>query len=144
VDVDGEVVGRHDGAYAFTVGQRRGLGIGQPASDGRRRYVLSVSPVDRRVTVGPVERLDVARVVGVQPRWCGPGPAGPVDCTAQLRAHGTDVPARADLVGDELRVSLQEPVRGVAPGQAVVLYDGTRVIGSATIVRTTAAAVTPA
>jgi len=136
VDVAGSVVGRHEGAYAFTVGQRKGLRIGTPAPDGRPRYVLGISAVDNRVMVGPAERLEVREVVGVRPRWCGPAPAGRVDCLAQLRAHGVPVPARAELVGDELRVGLAEPVRGVAAGQAVVLYDGTRVIGSATIART--------
>jgi tRNA-specific 2-thiouridylase len=58
----GEVVGRHDGAYAYTVGQRRGLALSVPAADGRPRYVLSVSPVDRTVTVGPVAALEVRTV----------------------------------------------------------------------------------
>jgi tRNA-specific 2-thiouridylase len=136
VDVSGAVVGQHAGAYAFTVGQRRGLRIATPPVDGRPRYVLDVSPVDNRVTVGPAERLDVSEVVGVRPRWCGPAPVAGVDCMAQLRAHGEAVPAFAEAVADRLHVRLRRPVRGVAPGQAVVLYDGTRVIGSATIART--------
>jgi tRNA-specific 2-thiouridylase len=136
VDVEGNVLGQHEGAYAFTVGQRRGLRIGRPAADGKPRYVLDVSPLTSTVTVGPAEQLDVASLVGVGARWCGPAPRGPLTCRAQVRAHGETVPARAELVGDELRVSLEEPVRGVAPGQAVVLYDGTRVVGSATITST--------
>jgi tRNA-specific 2-thiouridylase len=56
-----------------------------------------------------------------------------VACLAQVRAHGDPVPAVAGCVGDEVQVELREPLRGVAPGQAVVLYDGDRVIGSATI-----------
>ena len=56
--------GEHDGAYAFTVGQRRGLRIGRPAPDGKPRYVLDVSPVTRTVTVGPAEELDVSGLVG--------------------------------------------------------------------------------
>jgi tRNA-specific 2-thiouridylase len=132
-DETGTVVGEHEGAYAYTVGQRRGLRIGHPAPDGRPRYVLDVSPVDNTVTVGPAGRLDVRHVEGVRPRWCGPAPAGPVECTAQLRAHGNPVPAVAELVDDRLRVSLWTSVRGVAPGQAVVVYDGTRVMGSATV-----------
>jgi tRNA-specific 2-thiouridylase len=132
-DESGAVVGSHDGAYAYTVGQRRGLRIGRPAPDGRPRYVLDISPVQNTVTVGPPERLDVRAVEGVRPRWCGPAPTGPVEGTAQLRAHGAPVPAVAELVGDRLHVALREPVRGVAPGQAVVVYDGTRVLGSATV-----------
>jgi tRNA-specific 2-thiouridylase len=81
-------------------------------------------------------------LVGIQPRWCGRPLAGPVECLAQLRAHGEPLPAVAEQIGDQLLVSMREPARGVAPGQAVVLYQGTRVLGSATIDRTTAAGVT--
>jgi tRNA-uridine 2-sulfurtransferase len=136
VDVDGDVVGEHAGAYAFTVGQRRGLRLGRPTAEGTPRYVLDVSPVTRTVTVGPRERLAVGTVEGVRPRWCAPPPAGPIECAAQLRAHGTPVAATALLLGDRLLVRLRQPVEGVAPGQAVVLYAGTRVLGSATIERT--------
>ena len=136
VDESGDVVGAHDGAYAFTVGQRKGLRIGRPAPDGRPRYVLDVSPVDRRVTVGPPEALEVDEVVGVRVRWCGPEPAGAVDCLVQYRAHGEAVAARAEVCGDSLAVRFGVPQRGVAPGQAVVLYDGDRVLGSATVERT--------
>jgi tRNA-specific 2-thiouridylase len=140
VDTSGAVVGAHDGAYAFTVGQRRGLRIGRPAPDGKPRYVLDISPVTNTVTVGTAEELDVTALTASAPRWCGAVPAGPLDCFAQLRAHGAAVPVTAELVDDELRVRLAAPARGVAPGQAVVLYDGDRVIGSATIDRTERAA----
>jgi tRNA-specific 2-thiouridylase len=132
----GSVVGSHDGAYAFTVGQRRGLRIGRPASDGQPRYVLDVSPVTNTVTVGTRDRLDVDRIVGAKARWCGPAPQLPLACAAQVRAHGETVPARANVEADELVVTLDEPIAGVAPGQTVVLYSGTRVVGSATIART--------
>ena len=102
--------------------------------------MLDVAPVSNTVTVGPAEELDVTELTGVGVRWCGPAPAGPLTCRAQVRAHGETVPVRAEPVGAELRVSLVEPLRGVAPGQAVVLYDGTRVVGSATIARTSGAA----
>jgi tRNA-specific 2-thiouridylase len=133
VDTEGEVVGEHDGAYAFTVGQRRGLRIGRPAPDGLPRYVLDVSPVSRTVTVGRADELDVSRVVGTRAVWQGGVPDVPVTCLAQVRAHGDPVPARAHVDGDRLVVELVEPLRGVAPGQAVVLYDGDTVMGSATI-----------
>jgi tRNA-specific 2-thiouridylase len=133
VDRSGQVLGEHAGTHRFTVGQRRGLHIGRPAADGRPRYVLDISPVTRTVTVGTAEELDVATLTGVRPRWCGPAPSGVVTCSAQVRAHGRAVPAVAEADEGELRVRLDEPLRGVAPGQAVVLYDDTRVIGSATI-----------
>jgi tRNA-specific 2-thiouridylase len=133
VDTEGEVVGEHDGAYAFTVGQRRGLRIGRPAPDGLPRYVLDVSPVSRTVTVGRADELDVSRVVGTRAVWQGGVPDVPVTCLAQVRAHGDPVPARAHVDGDRLVVELVEPLRGVALGQVVVLYDGDTVMGSATI-----------
>jgi tRNA-specific 2-thiouridylase len=142
VDETGAVVGSHAGTYGYTVGQRKRLGLSRPAPDGKPRYVLSISPVSRTVTVGPADQLAVARLVGIQPRWCGRPLAGPVECLAQLRAHGEPLPAVAEQIGDQLLVSMREPARGVAPGQAVVLYQGTRVLGSATIDRTTAAGVT--
>ena len=133
----GQVLGGHDGAYAFTVGQRRGLRIGRPATDGRPRYVLDVSPVTGTVTVGPEEMLDVTALAAGAPTWCGPPPGLPLAATAQLRAHGdsfgcTVEAAEAGLV---FRFDAERP-RGVAPGQTVVLYDADRVLGSATIAST--------
>ncbi|WP_245605668.1 tRNA 2-thiouridine(34) synthase MnmA, partial [Promicromonospora kroppenstedtii] len=69
VDVDGEVVGEHDGAYAFTVGQRRGLALGRPAADGRARYVVDVQPSTNTVVVGPAELLSVDRIAGEKSLW---------------------------------------------------------------------------
>ena len=140
VDESGAVVGSHEGAFGFTIGQRKGLRIGTPAPDGKPRYVLDISPVDNRVTVGPAAALDVTALTAVKPRWCGAAPSGAGTYTAQLRAHGGETEVTAELVDDRLHVSFTEPVRGVAPGQAIVLYDGSRVVGSATIAATERAA----
>ncbi len=142
VDEQGAKVGEHEGANAFTVGQRRGLHLGQPAPDGRPRFVLEVRPKDNTVVVGPERLLAVAEIRGIRVSWAGlpPVQAGrgeEFECTAQVRAHGDPVPARARLVGEAhdavLIVTLETPLRGVAPGQTVVLYQGTRVLGQATI-----------
>jgi tRNA-specific 2-thiouridylase len=139
VDRSGAVVGSHDGVYGFTVGQRRGLGVGRPAGDGRARYVLGIEPVTATVTVGPGEALDVTRIVAERPVWsgCAP-PAAPRDCLVQLRAHGKVHAATVVPDGDVLRIGLAAPARGVAPGQAAVLYSGDAVLGSATITATAA------
>ena len=108
------------------------------ASDGKPRYVLDVSPVANTVTVGPVELLDVDVVVGGAPTWCGPAPLLPFEGTAQLRAHGAAVPCTVTVDEGRLVVRLHEVARGVAPGQTVAVYDGDRVIGSATIERSNA------
>jgi tRNA-uridine 2-sulfurtransferase len=138
VDRSGEVVGEHEGTYAYTIGQRRGLQIGTPAPDGKPRYVLDIEPATQTVTVGPREALDVDRIVGLSPRWCGEAPAEPLRCTVQLRAHGEEYPATAYVEQGRVVVELDRPAQGVAPGQAVVVYDGSRVVGSATIDRTSA------
>jgi len=127
----GAVLGSHDGAYAYTVGQRRGLGGG----GATRRYVLAVEPVTRTVTVGPGELLDVRAIEASGSTYDGPARA----CEAQVRAHGDPVPARVvPMPAGRLRVELEVPVRGVAPGQAVVLYEpdperGDAVLGGARV-----------
>jgi tRNA-specific 2-thiouridylase len=139
MDQSGAVLGEHDGAYAFTVGQRRGLRVGTPADDGRPRYVLDIEPVTGTVTVGPKEGLNVTDITATRPVWTGCPPlTEPRDCLVQLRAHGEVHPCTAWLDGSELRVRLHHPARGVAKGQAAVLYDGDAVLGSATISGTSA------
>jgi tRNA-specific 2-thiouridylase len=136
----GEVLGTHQGSFGFTVGQRRGLRVGRPAPDGRPRYVLDIEPVSGTVTVGPREQLTVDRISAFRPRWCGSVPSAPLEGTVQLRAHGGEHRARvvvrddsAASEGPVVEISLHEPAQGVAPGQAAVFYDGSRVVGSATI-----------
>jgi tRNA-specific 2-thiouridylase len=141
VDSSGAVLGEHDGAYAFTVGQRRGLRVDTPAADGRPRYVLDIEPVTRTVTVGPAEGLDVTEITAVRPVWTGcPPPVIPRDCLVQLRAHGDGHACTTWLEEDTVRICLHHPARGVAKGQAAVLYDGDTVLGSATISATCGAA----
>lgn len=133
-EASGEVLGRHEGTYGFTIGQRKGLRIGRPAPDGRPRFVLDIEPVSGTVTVGPRERLAVDRLTGIRPRWCGTVPHR-LEGTVQLRAHGEEHRAVVTVLpgAGELDIELQDPAYGIAPGQAAVLYDGTRVVGSATI-----------
>ncbi|SOC52711.1 tRNA 2-thiouridine(34) synthase MnmA [Ornithinimicrobium cerasi] len=140
LDTDGAVLGEHAGAHGYTVGQRRGLGLRVPAADGRPRFVVSTDTRTNTVVVGPEELLGVDVVVGEHLRWCGPAPAGTgtVRVGAQLRAHGEEHPGSARVEAGEgipprVTVHLDRRTRGVAPGQSVVLYDGTRVVGSATI-----------
>jgi tRNA-uridine 2-sulfurtransferase len=144
VDTEGRVVASHNGSYAFTVGQRKGLRIGTPARDGRPRYVLDIEPVSGTVTVGPAEALDVLDIDAQRAVWSGClPPSAPIDCLVQLRAHGEPHPATVWADGGELRIKLGQPARGVARGQAAVLYDGDIVLGSATITRARQAAGTP-
>ncbi|MGN6252136.1 MAG: tRNA 2-thiouridine(34) synthase MnmA [Marmoricola sp.] len=139
VDASGEVLGQHEGSWRFTVGQRKGLRIGRPADDGRPRYVLDIEPVSGTVTVGPREALAVDLLTCIRPVWAGPPPAGPLECTVQLRAHGEEHRAVVVPAPDGLEVTLRDPASGIAPGQACVVYAGTRVLGSATISATLSA-----
>ncbi len=139
VDPDGTVLGSHDGAYAYTVGQRKGLSLGRPAADGRPRYVLDVQPVSNTVVVGSVDLLEVHTLTADDAVWFGPPAREWTACALQVRAHGTPVAARARAVDAAdgrpkgLEVRLDEPLRGVAAGQSAVLYQGDRVLGQATI-----------
>ena len=133
VTSDGEQLGEHEGSWRYTIGQRKGLRIGTPAADGRPRYVLDIEPVSGTVTVGSREELAVDGLAAIRPRWCGSVPDEDLDCTVQLRAHGAEHRAVVRVTEDGLDVHLLEPAEGIAPGQAVVVYDGTRVVGSATI-----------
>lgn len=140
-DETGAVLGQHTGVHGFTIGQRKGLGIDAPARDGRPRYVLSVEPVSGDVRVGSVARLAVTRIVGTQPVWSsGSAWSGEIRSVVQVRAHGGTAPAMVTAGVDEVDIRLAQPLRGVAPGQTVVMYHpddaGDLVLGSATITRT--------
>ena len=134
VDTDGAVLGSHEGAFGFTVGQRKGLRLDRPAPDGNPRYVLSIEPVATPSPSARPSALDVDRDHG--------DPAG-LDRRARHRRRRSSARSssartarctRARLAGgDELEISLRAPARGVATGQAAVLYDGDTVLGSATI-----------
>ena len=116
----------------------RGSGSGRPAPDGKPRFVLDIEPVSGTVTVGPRERLAVHRLTGIRPRWCGTAPArleGPGHGPAARPRRRA--PRRGDASTDDaVEVELLDPAYGIAPGQAAVVYDGTRVVGSATIAST--------
>jgi tRNA-uridine 2-sulfurtransferase len=137
----GRELGRHDGTFGFTIGQRKGLRLGTPAPDGKPRFVLDIEPVSGTVTVGPRAALTVDRITADRPRWCGAAPEASLHGAVQLRAHGTehralvtvDPPGSTD---GTVEIELLDPAQGIAPGQAAVIYDGTRVVGSATIVST--------
>ncbi len=139
IDIEtGDVLAQHQGTYGYTIGQRKGLNLGRPAADGRPRYVLEIEPVSGTVKVGAAHRLEVSVITGGEPVFStGNAPEFPLRTVIQVRAHGGTVAGSADLVDGQIRVTLDDPIRGIAPGQTVVLYEPTNeyVIGSATILR---------
>jgi tRNA-specific 2-thiouridylase len=143
---DGSVVGSHDGALAFTIGQRKGLHLGVPSPDGRPRFVLEVKPASNEVVVGPKEALDLAEISGDRFSWAGLPPADPhtpFDCHVQIRAHADPVAAVAVVRDGALVITPQLPLNGVSTGQTAVVYVGTRVLGQCTIDRTVSAVPLP-
>lgn len=128
-----ESLGHHHGTYGFTIGQRRGLGLERSQLDGEPRYVVGIDAPRRQVVIGTADLLGIELIEGDRTRWCGPVPQGPLRAGAQVRAHGAEVPCVAEVRGQTISVSLDHTISGVAPGQSVVIYSGTRVVGSATI-----------
>ncbi len=138
LDQDGNKLGEHKGAYTYTVGQRRGLGISVPTAGGEARYVLKIEPKSNTVVVGNHESLAVIKIVGDRPIWCGPAPVSgsKYPGLAQIRAHGSPLACTYSHDGVEISVELDEPLYGLATGQGLVIYDGNRVVGSATVSHT--------
>jgi len=132
VDGDGTPLGRHAGIEAFTIGQRRGLGI----AVGSPRYVVQIEPATRAVTVGPRAALDKAGLEASRFNWQGAAPPGPTRCLAQIRSQHRAVAATASpLPGDRVLVRFDAPQPAVTPGQVVVLYEGDLVLGGGWIDR---------
>ncbi|MBM3140394.1 MAG: tRNA 2-thiouridine(34) synthase MnmA [Chloroflexi bacterium] len=132
VDEAGRELARHDGVAGFTVGQRRGLGLG----GGARRFVAAIDAGLGVVTVGGEAALMSRALVATDARWVDAPPAPGEWLRAQVRAHAGEVDACVTDVGDGgFRVEFAEPVRAVAPGQAAVLYRGGEVVGGGTIAR---------
>ncbi len=137
VHVDGRVLGRHKGITHFTVGQRHGLGIG----GGAPLHVVGLDAAGGRVIVGPRDALAVTRFGIRELNWLGPDPgAGAVRVTAKVRSSRPAMPSSLTMLADgRAEVVLDTPEFGVAPGQACVAFDGTRVLGGGWIERRPAA-----
>jgi tRNA-specific 2-thiouridylase len=134
VDLAGRALGRHGGVIHFTVGQRKGLGI----AGGEPLYVLRLEPGRRRVVVGPLAALGETRVRLGGVNWLAGAMAGSSGerVAAKLRSAQPPLPATLFLDGEGGgEVVLDAPALGVAPGQACVCYDGSRVLGGGWIIR---------
>jgi tRNA-specific 2-thiouridylase len=137
---DGRVLGRHAGIAAFTVGQRRGLGV---ASD-RPLYVVGIDAAARRVIVGGVEEQYGSELVAIGANWISiPEPRRPLTALAKIRSGHEGAEAEVlPLPGCRFHLRFREPQRAIAPGQVVVLYDGDLVLGGGFIAEAAANATT--
>jgi tRNA-specific 2-thiouridylase len=124
---DGETVGTHQGVHRFTVGQRKGLGLSSPIP----LFVVGIDASANTVTVGPREALEREDLSASRVNWiAGVTPEAGTQVTARIRHRHREAAACIEPVGgDQVRVSFDEPQSAVAPGQAVVFYDGDVVLG---------------
>lgn len=138
VDLEGRVLGSHGGVQRYTIGQRRGIGVGV----GEPQYVVGIDALTRRVRVGPKAALATQAALLDEVRWLVPAPAAGEVLTAlvQIRYRHRPQPARVRVLADgQAEVSFLSPELAVAPGQAAVIYDGDVVLGGGFIRHTQAA-----
>jgi tRNA-uridine 2-sulfurtransferase len=139
VDLQGNVLGRHEGTIHYTIGQRRGLALSQSRGpDAEPLYVVRVDPDAKHVIVGPREALAEQRIVLSGVNWLGPEATGDRSVAVKIRSTTSPKPAHLTRgVADKAELILAEPEYGVAAGQAAVFYDGGRVLGGGWIQRKT-------
>ncbi|MEE9454031.1 MAG: tRNA 2-thiouridine(34) synthase MnmA [Paracoccaceae bacterium] len=140
VDLDGQVLGQHNGVIHYTIGQRRGLGIG----GGDPLYVVKLDPDHKRVIVGPKTALATRHIPIAEINWLGDMPfdrAPPKGWDVRVRVRSTRPPKAATIFPsgpNAATVELAMPEEGVSPGQACVFYapDSTRILGGGWIQKT--------
>jgi tRNA-specific 2-thiouridylase len=126
VHVSGKVLGRHEGTYRYTIGQRRGLGLAWPEP----LYVVRIDAPNRRVIVGEKNHLDVTGMQVEMTNWIIPAPLELLRARCRIRYRHHEAPATIEPLGEgRCRVTFDEAQHGVTPGQAAVFYDGDEVLG---------------
>jgi tRNA-specific 2-thiouridylase len=126
IDPNGRVLGKHSGYDQFTIGQRRGLGI----TFGEPRFVIRIEPETHRVILGTHDDLACHELEADGVSWLHDKLPNEFECLAQIRYQHTAAAAHVEkLSTDHVKVTFTEPQFGVAPGQALVLYEADRVLG---------------
>lgn len=129
---DGRTLGEHRGVHNYTVGQRKGLGV----AAGERLYVLDVNGPSRTITVGGAAQLQTHGLRADRLRWiAGAPPAAEFAAIARIRHRHRGVPVTVQVSDDGMQVQFLTPESAIAPGQAVVLYDGDKVLGGGRIIQ---------
>jgi tRNA-specific 2-thiouridylase len=132
------VLGQHGGVIHFTVGQRRGIAVNDQATSSEPLYVVRLDPAKREVIVGPKAALACDRIVLREVNWLA-GAAQDLPVTVKIRSMSKPAAATITASGDTAEVMFDAAQFGVAPGQACVVYQGSRVLGGGWIRRETAA-----
>lgn len=137
VNVDGNTIGKHSGLIHYTLGQRKGIGIGgigtgEPwfvAGKDLKRNILYVAQGENHPS------LYSTSLVGESPSWIlGDAPEMPLNCTAKFRYRQSDIPVEVNILkNEEIIIKYDKPVKAVTPGQVAVLYDGEVCLGSCII-----------
>jgi len=130
IDTEGKVLGRHKSLAQYTVGQRQGLGL----ASGERLYVLKLDVTSNRLVVGTKDQLLSNTLIASKLSWIsGEAPEEPVNITAKIRYKAPEVAARLHPRDGVVEVSFHQPQRAIAPGQAIVFYQGDTVLGGGII-----------
>lgn len=136
IDINGQVLGKHTGLIHYTLGQRKGLGLGG-IGDGRPFFVVGKNLEKNQLYVVQGDNhsaLYSKALVGEQPSWTlDKQPDFPLKCTAKFRYRQVDVPVTVEQIDQEIRVTYEQPVKAVTPGQAAVFYDGQHCLGGCII-----------
>jgi len=133
VDTSGKVLGKHSGLAQYTVGQRQGLGL----NSNKRLYVLKLDANGNRLVVGTEDQLLSNVLSASRLSWVsGKYPREPITVTAKVRYKSPEAEAELNLNGEMAEVRFHQPQRAIAPGQAVVFYQGDEVLGGGIIEET--------
>lgn len=133
VTTDGDVVGKHDGYEAFTIGQRKGLGIAM----GQPYFVVRIEPDTQNVVIGKKDTLARDGLIAGEANWLVDPAEIPEQVAVQIRYNGRPKAASISVNPsrpDQFEVQFDQPESAVAPGQAAVVFEGTRVLGGGWIV----------
>jgi tRNA-specific 2-thiouridylase len=136
VTTEGRQVGTHNGLAAYTIGQRKGIGL----SAAEPLYVVDLDERSNQVIVGPRQKLGRSALLTERAHWINPpAPAEPIDAQVKIRYKAAAVAARVIPVTDgTCRIEFERPLRDITPGQAAVFYQGERCLGQATIAQSLA------
>ncbi|MFB6290303.1 MAG: tRNA 2-thiouridine(34) synthase MnmA [Candidatus Bipolaricaulia bacterium] len=131
VDLQGNVLGEHEGLPFYTIGQRRGLGL----QHNEALYVIDLNYEENRLVVGPEEALYSTGLIATECSWITGSPPEKTDLEVKIRYRASPATAKVEIIDEGVRVEFSEPQKSVTPGQIAALYDGDKLLGGGVIER---------